>query len=78
MATKKKATRKPAKKTAAKRKPNAAFMKPMTPSAALGVIGFMNAAFGLRLAADFFAGFRVAFFFVAILSTPFSRFGSVI
>ena len=38
MATKKKATRKPAKKTAAKRKPNAAFMKPMTPSAALGAV----------------------------------------
>lgn len=34
MATKKKA----AKKTAAKRKPNAAFMKPMTPSAALGAV----------------------------------------
>jgi len=39
MATKKKAaSRKPAKKAAAKRKPNAAFMKPMTPSAALGAV----------------------------------------
>jgi len=39
MATKKKAAaRKPAKKTGAKRKPNAAFMKPMTPSAALGAV----------------------------------------
>ena len=28
----------PAKKAAAKRKPNAAFMKPMTPSAALGAV----------------------------------------
>ena len=38
MATKKKASRKPAKKAAAKRKPNAAFMKPMNPSAALGAV----------------------------------------
>jgi upstream activation factor subunit UAF30 len=40
MATKKKAAKKaPAKKkVAAKRKPNAAFMKPMTPSAALGAV----------------------------------------
>ena len=38
MATKKKAARKPAKKTGVKRKPNAAFMKPMTPSAALGAV----------------------------------------
>ena len=39
MATKKKAVaKKPAKKKAAKRKPNAAFMKPMTPSAALGAV----------------------------------------
>ena len=43
MATKKKAVaaRKPSKKAAkpaAKRKPNAAFMKPMTPSAALGAV----------------------------------------
>ena len=38
MATKKKSARKPAKKTGAKRKPNAAFMKPMTPSAALGAV----------------------------------------
>jgi upstream activation factor subunit UAF30 len=39
MATKKKAaSKKPAKKAAAKRKPNAAFMKPMTPSAALGAV----------------------------------------
>ena len=38
MATKKKAARKSAKKSAAKRKPNAAFMKPMTPSAALGAV----------------------------------------
>ncbi|OFZ98089.1 MAG: hypothetical protein A3H35_00575 [Betaproteobacteria bacterium RIFCSPLOWO2_02_FULL_62_17] len=39
MATKKKAARKkPAKKAGAKRKPNAAFMKPMTPSAALGAV----------------------------------------
>src|SRR4051812_31047032 len=38
MATKKKvASKKPAKK-AAKRKPNAAFMKPMQPSAALGAV----------------------------------------
>ena len=43
MATKKKASRKPAKKTAAKRKPNAAFMKPMTPSAALGAVIGANA-----------------------------------
>ena len=39
MATKKKAAgRKPAKKSAAKRKPNAAFMKPMMPSASLGAV----------------------------------------
>ena len=39
MATKKKAaSKKPAKKAAAKRKPNAAFMKPMTPTAALGAV----------------------------------------
>ena len=38
MATKKKASKKPAKKAASKRKPNAAFMKPMTPSAALGAV----------------------------------------
>lgn len=41
MAAKKKATKKPAakkKKTGAKRKPNAAFMKPMQPSAALGAV----------------------------------------
>jgi upstream activation factor subunit UAF30 len=39
MATKKKAaSRKPAKKSGAKRKPNAAFMKPMTPSAALAAV----------------------------------------
>ncbi len=37
MATKKKAAKKVVKK-AAKRKPNAAFMKPMTPSAALGAV----------------------------------------
>ena len=37
MATKKKAVKKVVKK-AAKRKPNAAFMKPMTPSAALGAV----------------------------------------
>ncbi len=37
---KKKAAKKPAakKKVAAKRKPNAAFMKPMTPSALLGAV----------------------------------------
>ncbi len=41
MAAKKKATKKPAakkKKAGAKRKPNAAFMKPMQPSAALGAV----------------------------------------
>lgn len=41
MAAKKKATKKPAakkKKSGAKRKPNAAFMKPMQPSAALGAV----------------------------------------
>jgi len=40
MATKKKVVKKKVakKKTAAKRKPNAAFMKPMTPSAALGAV----------------------------------------
>jgi len=39
MATKKKAKKAPAKKkSAAKRKPNAAFMKPMNPSAALGAV----------------------------------------
>ena len=44
MATKKKAaTRKSAKKSGAKRKPNAAFMKPMTPSAALGAVIGSNA-----------------------------------
>jgi len=43
MATKKKAARKPAKKTGAKRKPNAAFMKPMTPSAALAAVIGSNA-----------------------------------
>jgi upstream activation factor subunit UAF30 len=37
MATKKKAAKKVVKK-AAKRKPNAAFMKPMTPSAALAAV----------------------------------------
>jgi upstream activation factor subunit UAF30 len=35
---KKKAARKSAKKSGAKRKPNAAFMKPMTPSAALAAV----------------------------------------
>ena len=44
MATKKKAVKKVAKKkTAAKRKPNAAFMKPMTPSAELGAVIGANA-----------------------------------
>ncbi len=38
MATKKKASKKPAKKAASKRKPNAAFMKPMTPTASLGAV----------------------------------------
>ncbi|MSQ71546.1 MAG: hypothetical protein EXR27_09690 [Betaproteobacteria bacterium] len=41
MATKKKAAKSPAKKkkaAGAKRKPNAAFMKPMTPSASLGAV----------------------------------------
>ena len=38
MATKKKAAKKTAKKSGAKRKPNAAFMKPMTPSAALAAV----------------------------------------
>lgn len=41
MATKKKAAKKPAKKAAKKksaRKPNAAFMKPMTPDAALSAV----------------------------------------
>jgi len=37
-AAKKPAPKKPAKKAAAKRKPNAAFMKPMTPSDALGAV----------------------------------------
>ena len=37
MATKK-ATKKPAAKTATKRKPNAAFMKPLTPSSALAEV----------------------------------------
>ena len=42
---KKKAAKKPAakKKTGAKRKPNAAFMKPMTPSASLGAVIGSNA-----------------------------------
>jgi upstream activation factor subunit UAF30 len=45
MAAKKKASKKaPAKKKASKRKPNAAFMKPMTPSAALGAVIGGNAA----------------------------------
>jgi len=35
---KKKAARKSKKKSAAKRKPNAAFMKPMNPSATLGAV----------------------------------------
>jgi len=35
---KKKAAKKGKKKSAAKRKPNAAFMKPMTPSATLGAV----------------------------------------
>ena len=45
MATKKKAAKKSAakKKTGAKRKPNAAFMKPMNPSAALGSVIGSNA-----------------------------------
>ena len=34
----KKSTRRPAKKAASKRKPNAAFMKPMQPSAQLAVV----------------------------------------
>jgi len=38
-------------------------------SAALGVIGFMNAAEGFRLPAFFFAGFLAAFFF-AIETSP--------
>jgi upstream activation factor subunit UAF30 len=38
MAVKKKAAKKSAKKKAAKRKPSAAFMKPMTPSAALAMV----------------------------------------
>ena len=40
MATKKKAKKRPAKKAAkkSKRKPNAAFMKPMMPDAALGAV----------------------------------------
>ncbi|MEO8449741.1 MAG: SWIB/MDM2 domain-containing protein [Gemmatimonadota bacterium] len=38
MAVKKKAAKKVAKKKAAKRKPSAAFMKPMTPSAALAMV----------------------------------------
>jgi len=37
-AVKKKAAKKPAKKAATKRKPSAAFMKPMMPSAALGAV----------------------------------------
>ena len=37
-AAKKPAAKKAAKKPAAKRKPNAAFMKPLTPSAALGAV----------------------------------------
>lgn len=37
-AAKKPAAKKPAKKAAVKRKPNAAFMKPMTPSALLGAV----------------------------------------
>ncbi len=44
MATKKKAKKAPAKKkSAAKRKPNAAFMKPMNPSATLGAVIGSNA-----------------------------------
>ena len=35
---KKKAKKRPAKKAGKKRKPNAAFMKPMTPDAALGAV----------------------------------------
>ena len=38
MAKKKAAKKSAKKKSAAKRKPNAAFMKPMTPSAALGAV----------------------------------------
>jgi chromatin remodeling complex protein RSC6 len=38
MATKKKAKKRPAKKAGKKRKPNAAFMKPMMPDAALGAV----------------------------------------
>ena len=38
MAVKKKAAKKVAKKKGAKRKPSAAFMKPMTPSAALAAV----------------------------------------
>jgi len=44
MATKKKASKKTAKKTASKRKPNAAFMKPMNPTAALGAVIGSSAA----------------------------------
>src|SRR3970040_608438 len=38
MAAKKKSGKSAKKKSGAKRKPNAAFMKPMTPSAALGAV----------------------------------------
>src|SRR5436189_6385785 len=45
-------------------------LEPMTaPSAALGIIGFMNAALGFRLVA-FRLAFFAAFFFFAILISP--------
>jgi hypothetical protein len=42
-------------------------------SAALGIIGFMNAALGVRLTRAFFAGFffAVAFFGAAFFVVPF-------
>src|SRR5437016_5392077 len=51
-------------------------LEPITPaSVALGVIGFMNAAFGLRFAAGFLAfaaaGFLAAAFFIGFFAADF-------
>jgi hypothetical protein len=47
-------------------------LEPITAaSVELGVIGFMNAAFGLRFAPAFFAGFLAAAFFIGFLAAGF-------
>ena len=48
-----------------------AFAPTTIASAALGIIGFMNAAFGFRLEAFFFAAFFATFFFGAAFFATF-------